>query len=96
MTPLVPTISESWGIPKRKNYPQSKEARLRPLFTGQVFIARLGVALERLTWRYGSVRAGIAGGAAFARQSSTTKDGAGKRAVLSFKKPKRGYGQGCR
>ena len=48
MTPLVPTISESWGIPKRKNYPQSKEARLRPLFTGQVFIAWLGVALERL------------------------------------------------
>jgi hypothetical protein len=48
MTPPVPTISESKGIPKRKNYPQTKEARLHPLFTGQVFIAGPGVALGRL------------------------------------------------
>jgi hypothetical protein len=41
VSPPVATISESSGIPKRKYFPQRLESELRPLFTGQVFIAYL-------------------------------------------------------
>jgi len=46
VSPPVATISESSGIPKRKYFPQACETELRPLFTGQVFIAGMG-----LLWR---------------------------------------------
>src|SRR6266478_9615853 len=43
VSPPVPTISESSGIPKRKYFPQRLESELRPLFTGQVFFAAEGL-----------------------------------------------------
>ena len=43
VSPPVPTISESSGIPKRKYFPQRHESKLRPLFTGQVFIVAEGL-----------------------------------------------------
>ena len=43
MFPVVPTISESSGIPKEKNYPQPRRFELRPLFTGQLFIVAQGL-----------------------------------------------------
>ena len=43
MFPVVPTISESSGIPKEKNCPQPSAIKLRPLFTGQVFIVAEGL-----------------------------------------------------
>jgi hypothetical protein len=43
VSPPVATISESSGIPKRKYFRQRYESKLRPLFTGQVFIAAQGL-----------------------------------------------------
>jgi hypothetical protein len=43
VSPPVPTISESSGIPKRKYFRQRHQTELRPLFTGQVFIVAEGL-----------------------------------------------------